>query len=75
MLSDLEIAQRTKLAPIAEIARSVGIKEDELVPYGKYKAKVEAGILNRLSGHPQGKYIVITAITPTPLGEGKTVTS
>ncbi len=75
MKSDLEIAQQTKLLPITEIASKTGIKEDELVPYGQYKAKVRSGILNRLSNHPQGKYIVVTAITPTPLGEGKTVTS
>jgi len=75
MLSDLQIAQQTKLLPITEIASKTGIKEDEVVPYGQYKAKVRSGILNRLSDHPQGKYIVVTAITPTPLGEGKTVTS
>ena len=75
MLSDLEIAQKTKLLPIHEIAGSLGIKEDELILYGKYKAKVKADILNRLTDHPQAKYIVVTAITPTPLGEGKTVTS
>ncbi len=75
MLSDLEIAQKTKLNPITEIANSLGIKDDELELYGNYKAKVKADILNRLIDKPQGKYIVVTAITPTPLGEGKTVTS
>ncbi len=75
MLSDLEIAQQTELLPITEIAASIGINEEELELYGQYKAKVKVNILNRLKEHPQAKYIVVTAITPTPLGEGKTVTS
>lgn len=75
MLSDLEIAQNTKLHPIVDVAASIGIKEEELELYGKYKAKVKAKILDRLIDRPQAKYIVVTAITPTPLGEGKTVTS
>jgi formate--tetrahydrofolate ligase len=75
MLSDLEIAQQTKMLPVNQIASSVGIKDDELELYGKHKAKVKADILKRLSDKPQAKYIVVTAITPTPLGEGKTVTS
>ena len=75
MKSDLQIAQEAKLKPIIEIAASIGIKEDELDLYGKYKAKISPDILKRLKDRPQGKYIVVTAITPTPLGEGKTVTS
>jgi len=75
MKSDLEIAQQTKMLPVTEIASSMGIADDELELYGNYKAKVKADILNRLSDKPQAKYIVVTAITPTPLGEGKTVTS
>ncbi len=75
MKSDLQIAQEAKLKPITEIAKSIGIREDELDLYGKYKAKVSPDILKRLKDRPQAKYIVITAITPTPLGEGKTVTS
>lgn len=75
MLSDLEIAQKTKMLPITEIAASIGIKEEELVLYGQYKAKIRTKILERLKDQPQAKYIVVTAITPTPLGEGKTVTS
>ena len=75
MKSDLEIAQEAQLKPITEIAEAIGIKEDELDLYGKYKAKVSPNILTRLKDKPQGKYIVVTAITPTPLGEGKTVTS
>ncbi|MCK5768458.1 MAG: formate--tetrahydrofolate ligase, partial [Candidatus Atribacteria bacterium] len=75
MKSDLEIAQQAVLKPITEIAESIGIKEEELDLYGKYKAKVSPDILKRLKDKPQGKYIVVTAVTPTPLGEGKTVTS
>ena len=75
MKPDLQIAQEAKLKPITEIAASIGIKEDELDLYGKYKAKISPDILNRLQDRPQGKYIVVTAVTPTPLGEGKTVTT
>src|SRR5262245_51900137 len=75
MLSDLEIAQRARMLPIAEIASRLGLTEDELEPYGRYKAKVELGVLRRLAGRPRGKYIDVTAITPTPLGEGKTTTT
>ena len=75
MLSDLEIAQAAKMKPIREIAESCGILEDELEPFGKYKAKVNLEILDRLKGRPNGKLIDVTAITPTPLGEGKTVTT
>ncbi len=73
--SDLEIAQKAKLRPIGEIAKDIGIKEGELEFYGKYKAKVLLGVLNRYKKRPNGKYIDVTAITPTPLGEGKTVTT
>ncbi len=73
--SDLDIAQAAKLKPITEIARQIGIKEDELELYGKYKAKISLSILDRLKNKSQGKYIDVTAITPTPLGEGKTVTT
>lgn len=75
MLSDLEIAQNTEMVPIIEIAKSIGIQEEEIDLYGRYKAKVRADILDRLKDCPQAKYIDVTAITPTPLGEGKTVTS
>ncbi|MCD6521490.1 formate--tetrahydrofolate ligase [Candidatus Calescamantes bacterium] len=75
MLSDLQIAQRAKLRPIVEIAKELGIKEEELEPYGKYIAKINLSILNRLKNNPLGKLITVTAITPTPLGEGKTVTA
>ncbi len=73
--SDLEIAQSSKLKPIVEIAKKIGIKEEELEFYGKYKAKISLSILDRLKDKPFGKYIDVTAITPTPLGEGKTVTT
>ena len=63
------------MSPITEIAATLGIEEDELELYGKYKAKVSLDILQRLKDRPTGKYIDVTAITPTPLGEGKTVTT
>lgn len=75
MLSDLAIAQQAELKPILEIARSVGLLEEELVPYGWDKAKVRLEVLERLQDRPNGKYIDVTAITPTPLGEGKTTTT
>jgi formate--tetrahydrofolate ligase len=75
MLSDLEIAQRATLKPIAEIAAGLGIEEHELELYGRYKAKVAVALMKRLTGRPNGKYIDVTAITPTPLGEGKTKTT
>ena len=75
MKSDLEIAQAAKMKPVLEIAARVGIGEDELDLYGKWKAKVHLDILARLKDRPNGKYIDVTAITPTPLGEGKTVTT
>jgi len=75
MPSDLEIAQAAKLKPIVEIAEKAGIRRDELELYGDYKAKVKLEILDRLKDRPDGKYIDVTAITPTPLGEGKTVTT
>ena len=72
--SDIEIAQAGKLKPILQIAQELGIKESELEFYGPYKAKVKLEILNRLAKRPNGKYIDVTAITPTPLGEGKSTT-
>lgn len=75
MASDLEIAQAATLKPIVEIADEAGIERDELELYGETKAKVKLSILDRLADQPDGKYIDVTAITPTPLGEGKTVTT
>ena len=71
--SDLEIAQAAELKPIVEIADNLGIRRDELELHGDHKAKVKLEILDRLKDAPNGKYVDVTAITPTPLGEGKTV--
>jgi methylenetetrahydrofolate dehydrogenase (NADP+) / methenyltetrahydrofolate cyclohydrolase / formyltetrahydrofolate synthetase len=73
--SDIDIAQEAELKPITQIAEEVGLLEDELVLYGPYKAKVKLEVLERLQDRPNGKYIDVTAITPTPLGEGKTTTT
>ena len=73
--SDIEIAQEGKLKPILQVARELGIRPDELELYGPYKAKVKLEILERLKNRPNGKYVDVTAITPTPLGEGKTTTT
>jgi methylenetetrahydrofolate dehydrogenase (NADP+)/methenyltetrahydrofolate cyclohydrolase/formyltetrahydrofolate synthetase len=73
--SDIEIAQEAKMRPILEIAADLGLSEDDLDLYGKYKAKVHLDVLAKFKDRPQGKYIDVTAITPTPLGEGKTVTT
>ncbi len=73
--SDIEIAQEVKLKPILQIAEELGIRPDELELYGPYKAKVKLEILERLKNRPNGKYIDVTAITPTPLGEGKSTTT
>jgi formyltetrahydrofolate synthetase len=70
--SDLEIAQSAKLHPIAHIAESLGLREDEIEFHGPTMAKVRLEVLQRLEGRATGKYIDVTAITPTPLGEGKT---
>jgi len=72
--SDLEIAQAATLKPITQIAHDLGILDEELQPYGTWKAKVKLDILDRLADRPDGKYIDVTAITPTPLGEGKSTT-
>ncbi len=72
---DIEIAQEARLKPIVQVAAEIGIREDELELYGPYKAKVKLEILERLQDRPNGKYVDVTAITPTPLGEGKTTTT
>ena len=73
---DIEIAQAATMLPITEIAAKVGILEEELELYGRYKAKIDyMALLKRLESRPDGKIIDVTAITPTPLGEGKTVTA
>jgi len=73
--SDIEIAQAATLEPIINMAEKVGLGEDDIEFYGKYKAKVSLDVLKRLNDKPAGKYIDVKAITPTPLGEGKTVTT
>ncbi len=72
---DIEIAQAATLKPITQIAEELGIEMDELELFGPYKAKIKLEILERLKDRPDGKYIDVTAITPTPLGEGKTTTT
>ncbi len=73
--SDIEIAQEATLKPIMQIAEELGILPEELELYGNYKAKIKLESFERLKGRPDGKYIDVTAITPTPLGEGKTTTT
>jgi len=75
VLSDIEIAQRATLRPVAEVAEEYGIHADDLELYGTYKAKVALRALDRLADRPDGRYVDVTAITPTPLGEGKTLTT
>ena len=73
--SDIEIAQAAELFPIREVAESLGLSEDDIDLQGKWKAKVHLDVLEKFKDRPNGKYIDVTAITPTPLGEGKTVTT
>ena len=75
MLSDIEIAQQAKLLPIKDVAAQIGITEDELEFYGKYKAKLSDELAQRVQSNPDGKLILVTAINPTPAGEGKTTTT
>ena len=75
MKSGLEIAQDAALRPVTEIAEAAGIEAAELEQYGRYRAKVDLSILDRLAGRPDGKLVITTAITPTKAGEGKTTTS
>jgi len=73
--SDIEIAQAAKVKPIAEIAKKLGIPDEAIELYGRYKAKVSLGYIDTLKGKPNGKLILVTAISPTPAGEGKTTTT
>ena len=75
MKTDVEIAQEAEMRPIQEIAEKLGISDDELELYGKYKAKVALSAWERVKAQPNGKLILVTAINPTPAGEGKTTTS
>src|SRR5512138_2319501 len=73
--SDIEIAQASKMRPIAEVAKKLGIPDDALSAFGHYKAKVSLDYIDTLKGKPDGKLILVTAISPTPAGEGKTTTT
>ena len=75
VLSDIEIANSVQMKPIKEVAEKLGIAEEALSLYGNYKAKISAGQLKALKDKPDGKLILVTAISPTPAGEGKTTTS
>jgi formate--tetrahydrofolate ligase len=75
MLSDIEIAQKAKMKPIGEIAKKLGIPEAAISPFGHYKAKISLEYVNSLGAKPDGKLVLVTAISPTPAGEGKTTTT
>jgi formate--tetrahydrofolate ligase len=75
MKSDIEIAREAKLRPITAVAGKIGVPEEALHPYGKYIAKIDPGFIDGLNGRPDGKLILVTAINPTPAGEGKTTTT
>ena len=75
MLSDIEIAQGCQMKPIREVAAKIGLTEDDLEYYGKYKAKIGPEVWNRVKDRPDGKLVLVTAINPTPAGEGKTTTT
>ena len=75
MKTDIQIAQEATMLPIKDVAASIGITEDDLELYGKYKAKISDELINRTKKNPDGKLILVTAINPTPAGEGKTTTS
>ena len=75
MKTDIQIAQEATMLPIKNVAAAIGIKEDDLELYGKYKAKISDELINRTKKNPDGKLILVTAINPTPAGEGKTTTS
>lgn len=75
MKTDIQIAQEAELKPIKEVAATLGINEDDLELYGKYKAKLSSGFMNEIKDNEDGKLVLVTAINPTPAGEGKTTTS
>ena len=74
-MTDIEINRSVKARPIQDVADQLGIQASELLPYGRLKAKVSLEVLERLHAAPLGRYVLVTAINPTPLGEGKTTTS
>ena len=73
--SNVEIAQAAKLKPIGEIAKKLGIPDEAIEQYGRYKAKISLNYIDSLKGKPNGKLVLVTAISPTPAGEGKTTTT
>ncbi|MEY4466946.1 MAG: hypothetical protein RIR21_739, partial [Pseudomonadota bacterium] len=75
MASDIEIAQKATMKRITEVASHLGIADDYLEPYGHYKAKISLDYVDSLKGKPDGKLVLVTAISPTPAGEGKTTTT
>ena len=75
MKTDIEIAQEAVMEPIGKVAEKIGIGEDDLELYGKYKAKLSNELIKRVEERPDGKLVLMTAINPTPAGEGKTTTS
>ena len=75
MKTDIQIAQEAVMKPIVEVAENFGIQADELELYGKYKAKISDEYMEKIASNPDGKLILVTAINPTPAGEGKTTTS
>ena len=75
MKSDIEIAQKAEMKPITEVAKKLGLSEDDIENYGKYKAKVKLDVLKRMEDEEDSKLVLVTAITPTPAGEGKTTTT
>ena len=75
MKTDIEIAQEAVMLPVREVAEKLNISQDDLEFYGKYKAKLSDELLEKTSGNPDGKLVLVTAINPTPAGEGKTTTS
>ena len=75
MKTDIEIAQEAAMLPIKDVAASIGVEEDDLELYGKYKAKLSDEYLKKVQSNPNGKLVLVTAINPTPAGEGKTTTT
>ena len=75
MKTDIQIAQEATMEPIVNVAAKLGIEEDDLELYGKYKAKLSDDLMQRVKDNPDGKLVLVTAINPTPAGEGKTTTS
>lgn len=73
MKTDIEIAQEAKMKPITQIAAQLGLEDESVIPYGRYKAKIDHRLIH--NAKKQGKLILVTAISPTPAGEGKTTTS